>query len=1165
MERVQMVDIINESSIEATYQWLLSNSGQEHIQICTGNCGVIKAYERITAMINLKSTRWTHLDELVFLVVHQEPIFLPVIATLLHEKPYLTNLREKHIFRQFQGHSSYSRLMENSLKLLKYIPKASVYPRQVDFKRGSSLDTTLNISQTISVTNHQAEDGFMKWLQDPENIFIIDPIELTIPPNESRLFTIRFRPKTKNEVYSYLLRGDYQSRRRDEQGYTTRIQHTWFRIPCIGNTLDPCTRRKTKWDCPIEEMLPPTVPVRTAFTNFLLSNKSDIPMMFKFASSDETNFAVFPTCGVIPSGGWQVVVVALEPKTAGEYYESWELIVNDTHKTPIYIFGTAETCNVDIVSQGYDPEVNELFEFPPTITGCTSNCPAYIHNLTRMEMHIRVLSNAPWLGGDNNGCIMLAPKEMFKYRWWFFPKQHNKVYKATVTCSCICLIDNKPVGKPSEIIMRIMGFSELPDLKALPKTLNLHDIVVGERTPVTIKLYNSTSCHFTFKLDYTINGMGDDYSGDKLEIESCVNSLKPSHHCDVNIIITADGAGPRQVDIKYTVLYHTELDDIEELEGSKKTVCTIWYDGIYPTMKIKRTISVKCPVSLSNHHVWNMVNVDELNQALSECRPRKPLYANLFAPDLCNNVDFVHLVFVIGCVYDVPVSWTLRREKICDCDMVEVQTGISTFEMRHFCPHRPLVDISPHDGIVMPDTPLLLDVKFKYNVEGKNTLCYVLSLPNERTVNIFLHVDALSGTQLVLRPLRRCFSEENFAILDCGRVPINNLDPVIRVLWLYNPNDVFATWRLLHAYTSDNAIKCLQLFTEVAAYDRKAIPFSFLPSEMIDYEVTFYCTFGYDTLKVLVKGQGGLPNCVETRLDIPFYTEKLIRSAYRTNVVYLSQEHITLPIMPTHSLMREIIAINNDTDHYYRFIWFPERIDSVVNVVMTPYWGVIAPGEVEWITMTVYTLREPATLTTMVTCEILDLTVRKIYHKNEMLRKKKTEQYLQEFVITEKGKFYKDINDCPPYVSDLPKPRSTHLALSLSICSQGQRDGCRRMSLRQMWGHPPPYDLLSSDLNYRGLKVESLNNLSKEDIIKIIDDTLWQALHNKMFRHHLEYYVQEEIPSYDHLVDAVENDLQLKLSRRVTSGVCDAIVNKIMFHNYNLKQTKTLGSILEAE
>lgn len=30
-------------------------------------------------------------------------------------------------------------------------------------------------------------------ISDPDNVFIIDPIASVIPPNESRLFTVRFR------------------------------------------------------------------------------------------------------------------------------------------------------------------------------------------------------------------------------------------------------------------------------------------------------------------------------------------------------------------------------------------------------------------------------------------------------------------------------------------------------------------------------------------------------------------------------------------------------------------------------------------------------------------------------------------------------------------------------------------------------------------------------------------------------------------------------------------------------------------------------------------------------------------------------------------------------------------------------------------------------------
>lgn len=89
-----------------------------------------------------------------------------------------------------------------------------------------------------------------------------------------------------------------------------------------------------------------------------------------------------------------------------------------------------------------------------------------------------------------------------------------------------------------------------------------------------------------------------------------------------------------------------------------------------------------------------------LNKALVDCRPHNPLLVNLYAPDLCMRAGNVIFVFVLGCVYRVPVQWELRREKICNCEMVEVQIGISKWELRHTCIHRPLIEITPTSGTV---------------------------------------------------------------------------------------------------------------------------------------------------------------------------------------------------------------------------------------------------------------------------------------------------------------------------------------------------------------------------------------------------------------------------------------------------------------------------------
>lgn len=72
---------------------------------------------------------------------------------------------ENHVFeKNWKRKSRYAHLMENSLNRFPYIPSASAFERYLDFGTGSVRDVTLNISQTLCVTNHELEDGYINWL-----------------------------------------------------------------------------------------------------------------------------------------------------------------------------------------------------------------------------------------------------------------------------------------------------------------------------------------------------------------------------------------------------------------------------------------------------------------------------------------------------------------------------------------------------------------------------------------------------------------------------------------------------------------------------------------------------------------------------------------------------------------------------------------------------------------------------------------------------------------------------------------------------------------------------------------------------------------------------------------------------------------------------------------
>lgn len=94
----------------------------------------------------------------------QEPLFLNVLATVVLPGNPLFNIHEQGFEKNWKRKCRSVHLMENSLNRLSYIPSASVFERYLDFDTGSFSDVTRNISQTLCVTNHEQEEGYIQWV-----------------------------------------------------------------------------------------------------------------------------------------------------------------------------------------------------------------------------------------------------------------------------------------------------------------------------------------------------------------------------------------------------------------------------------------------------------------------------------------------------------------------------------------------------------------------------------------------------------------------------------------------------------------------------------------------------------------------------------------------------------------------------------------------------------------------------------------------------------------------------------------------------------------------------------------------------------------------------------------------------------------------------------------
>lgn len=150
-----------------------------------------------------------------------------------------------------------------------------------------------------------------------------------------------------------------------------------------------------------------------------------------------------------------------------------------------------------------------------------------------------------------------------------------------------------------------------------------------------------------------------------------------------------------------------------------------------PTINCKsefkiHNISIRNAPFLKDYY-WNSMAITKFNKML-ETANNYCCFRMTF-PKVVRDYEPMTIVWHVKTVEEdsLPVEYSLKREKICECPMVPMQVGLNIFKKVYDCPHRKLIEMKPTAGVITGTGTDTIELNFQYNIEGSHCVVYLLT------------------------------------------------------------------------------------------------------------------------------------------------------------------------------------------------------------------------------------------------------------------------------------------------------------------------------------------------------------------------------------------------------------------------------------------------------
>ncbi|KAF5306172.1 hypothetical protein FQR65_LT07448 [Abscondita terminalis] len=999
-------------------------------------CGVLSPCSYTYITISFEGTRnGFYFNRLFCRVENHAPLLIKLFAivspTLNFDPEHvdLIKISDKYPTTGFDGY------MFDVIKSTVINPPFSLSSNYLDF--GSVIYQDLTESQTLvtSLTNHLTDDVTIIWMNDNEKVFSISPKKVTLPPNESVLFECSFKPDRCDHLYNKIITAQVLWGNFSSKFFQVEELHEIYEPLNISLILSGRSFPADKMWLPMVEMkpdvvvLPPTMPKNPSYSTVLIKSFGSLPTYFKFIPPKTTNYLLKPMQGIVYD--FQVIVIQLQPDGNDKkaYVERCGVELNGRSDNCVEVFLKCVAENIAVTIGD-----NNSLVFNNVQPGCQDTISASIHNKTVHSLKYNFLLRGDYFTIDSPQAE-LASNEFVNLNF-FLTGNVNLPELFSIKCRLRNLSQIKMVtGNSVDVNISVYNRCIYSELCSTPSFYDFGNIEFGSKVSASFYLFNFGESPLHFQL---LKKETEGYANN-VKIVPTIGTITPQQKMKISISVKGTAVGDHKIEVAYQLRLHRTSNIIVD-QYKARTVFTAILECTYATVQISDIRDSNFGFLFTKLTLWNMINIDELNNVLANIKPEETQNVEISLPEYEIGEAEFYAKLVLRNITNFSTKVKFKWKKNCECKPTEKTVGLSMREKTDECVHKTISKLSIESEVVKPNSNNIVQLDVKYLKYDLTVIWYTISLAYKRTVNVFINVSVLP--EIVTMP-SKYFKSFDF---DLQSVFIGEQEPPAQAYPIYNNSAFNVKYEISTAALNEinfhydfEVFYCLNPSETLPPFTSSNILLRFHPISTEIYTVTVH-------VPIKMGDEDFILNITGTGSDKPSdYYDNLVRTSpalpEHSNVdidVNLSSELLVIKPFQVWMGRETMIFIRNQSNHkLIGYSWQNTSQKGVAFVQALRTKGLLYPKESHAIPLQIIAFDQPCILSLTMTCKLIDHS-QHIRHKESVAAYHQREQEIEgHFTITEKGTFYPK-NE----VEILSKPEVFFTTLTITVCiiSKPDRD-----------------------------------------------------------------------------------------------------------------------------